>query len=143
MSAEERLRKARERLAQAGREQQERSVLRNQKLAETEKNTKAAFQKRIDAAVKYADHMAELQERQEKAGGWATENALSDRNNNQVMTFGPEIEDETASSEQGTHHQSPSPTPVPRNTPSRRPSRSSPHEEIFDDEDLSNTSWLR
>src|SRR4051812_15342634 len=92
MSASERLRRALDTIETAAREQQERRGLTERRLAETEAKSGAAFKKEVDAAVKYADHMAELNKRKKEAGGWATEKTLSANDN--VMGFSVEEEDQ-------------------------------------------------
>lgn len=137
MSTNERLRLALDRLDSAAREQRERRALAERRLVETETKARAAFQKEIDAAMKYADHLAELNRRKQEAGGWATEKTLSDKNN--VMGFGPdEAPEEPAEAEPSSaaidHPGATAASPAPHGRHARR--------DDVDDEDLSTTSWL-
>ncbi|HTK65241.1 MAG TPA: hypothetical protein VL595_22825 [Pseudonocardia sp.] len=138
MSAAERLRRAQDAIESAAREQRDRRELTERRLAETETKARAAFQKEIDSAMRYADHLAELARRKDEAGGWATEKSRAAKDN--VMGFSVE-DDERA-------HQDPGlpPGAAPERTesttaPAPRRGRHSRRDD-FDDEDFSNNNWL-
>jgi hypothetical protein len=135
LSADERLRRALDTLDAAAREQRERRALTELRLAETETKARAAFQKEIDSAVKYADHMAELNRRKQEAGGWATEKTLSDKDN--VMGFGPDEAERPPVATGNADGRTESTT-----APATRRGRHVRRDENFDDEDFSNTNWL-
>ena len=139
MSADERLRRALDTIESAAREQRDRRELTERRLAETGAKAKAAFQKEVDSAVRYADHMAELNRRKKEAGGWATEKTLATKDN--VMGFGIE-EDEPKHHEpkfpQSNAHERTESTAAP----APRRGRHSRRDEEFDDEDFSNNTWL-
>ena len=135
MSADERLRRALDTLDSAAREQWERRALTERRLAETETKARAAFQKDIDSAMKYADHMAELNRREQEAGGSATEKTLSDKDNVKGFDLGEterpavvlgSVDERTESAAE----------PAPRR------GRHVRRDEDFDDEDFSITNWL-
>jgi hypothetical protein len=130
VSAAERLHRALERIESAAREQRDRRELTERRLVETEAKAKAAFQKEIDSAMRYADHMAELNRRKHEAGGWATEKTLAPKDN--VMGFDVG-EDERP-------HQDPAFPHGPTDAPAARGGRR--RRDDFDDEDFSNNSWL-
>lgn len=135
MSADERLRRALDTIEGAAREQHERRALTERRLAETETKARAAFQKEIDSATRYADHMTELNRRKQEAGGWATEKTLSDKNN--VMGFGPD-EAERPPVASGVADERTESTAAPATRRGRHVRR----DENFDDEDFSTTNWL-
>lgn len=135
MSAQERLRRALDTIEAAAREQRDRRELTERRLAETETKARAAFQKEVDSAVRYADHMEELNKRKKEAGGWATGKTPSA--DDHVIGF--------VGDEDEQPHQDPS-APFPGTNERTRPTPARPGRDSrpdgFDDEDFSNNSWL-
>jgi hypothetical protein len=91
MSVEDRLRRGREKLQAAAREQQDQRALRERHVAEAQQKSKAGFQKQMDTAMQYAKHMDELNKRQQAAKGWATEKTMTTKDH--VMGFGAGTEE--------------------------------------------------
>lgn len=160
MSVEDRLRKARSALDEAGREQEEQRALRDRRVAQAREQASAGFRKEAAAAGRYAEHMAELTRRQQEAGGWATGKTLSDKS--KVMGLGTH---EGERAEKSAQHDVPTVAAEPDGAGGRKETRtpgtsaSSPEspvatpvsprtagrharDEHFDDDDFSNNTWM-
>jgi hypothetical protein len=165
MSVEDRLRQAMATVQAASREQEEQRVLRERHVAEAQARASAGFKQEISAAMRYAEHMDELNRRKKDAGGWATEKTLSEKN--QVMGLGRQEDAEPearpdprrygtvpAGTDRGEPAKAsvwgpPAPTPPPQpegteRTPApRRPGRHARPAEAFDEDDFSQNTWMR
>ncbi|GAA5153660.1 MULTISPECIES: hypothetical protein [Amycolatopsis] len=116
------------------REQADRRALLDRQGQEIQARSQEYMTKQVKAAERYVQHRRELGRREREAGGWATEKALGDKSTE--MKFGPQEDDfGPAGTESFTPRQPPPADPQPR--------RGRHSRDDFDEDDLSNRSWLR
>ncbi|ASR38905.1 hypothetical protein BAY61_02985 [Prauserella marina] len=136
------------RIKAIGREMAERRALRERNAASVRKRSRESLLAQGKVAAKAAEHLGELGRRRKQAGGWNTEKSLSGKID--VMGFGAEDEQREATfSHYGTGSASPPPAPslelpeARREPPQPRRARHARQEDQFDDDDFSNSSWLK
>jgi hypothetical protein len=115
MSVADRLAAARAGIAASAREQELQRDLRERHVEDVKRQASESMTKQAETHGKYITHMQELSRRQQKAGGWATEKTLSDKDH--TMGFGfddePPAEEFTgyAAPSYGTPDRAPEPEP--------------------------------